>query len=56
MERSGPPADLSEDYAIKTPMAVICELLGGTPKEVDRVCPVLRGLEPEDSQLLSAGA
>jgi cytochrome P450 len=28
MERSGPPADLFEDYAIKTPMAVICELLG----------------------------
>lgn len=28
MERKGPPADLYEDYAIKTPMAVICELLG----------------------------
>jgi cytochrome P450 len=28
MERSGPPADLFEDYAVKTPMAVICELLG----------------------------
>ncbi|QBD75790.1 cytochrome P450 [Ktedonosporobacter rubrisoli] len=28
MERKGPPADLFEDYAIKTPMAVICELLG----------------------------
>lgn len=28
MERQGPPADLYEDYAIKTPMAVICELLG----------------------------
>ncbi|GHO50987.1 cytochrome P450 [Ktedonospora formicarum] len=28
MERSGPPADLFEDYAIKTPMTVICELLG----------------------------
>ncbi|QBD75792.1 cytochrome P450 [Ktedonosporobacter rubrisoli] len=28
MEHKGPPADLFEDYAIKTPMAVICELLG----------------------------
>lgn len=28
MEHKGPPADLYEDYAIKTPMAVICELLG----------------------------
>ena len=28
MERSGPPADLFDDYAIKTPMTVICELLG----------------------------
>lgn len=28
IERKGPPADLYEDYAIKTPMAVICELLG----------------------------
>lgn len=28
MERKGQPADLYEDYAIKTPMAVICELLG----------------------------
>lgn len=28
MERKGPPADLCEDYAIKTPMAVICTLLG----------------------------
>jgi cytochrome P450 len=28
MERSGPPADLLEDYAIKTPMAIMCELLG----------------------------
>ena len=28
MERSGPPADLFEDYAIKIPMTVICELLG----------------------------
>jgi cytochrome P450 len=32
MERSGPPADLFEDYAIKTPMTVICELLG-VPQE-----------------------
>ncbi|MGH2510325.1 MAG: cytochrome P450, partial [Ktedonobacteraceae bacterium] len=28
MERKGSPADLYEDYAIKTPMAVICDLLG----------------------------
>lgn len=28
MERRGAPADLFEDYAIKTPMAVICRLLG----------------------------
>ncbi|GCF08009.1 cytochrome P450 [Dictyobacter arantiisoli] len=28
MELKGQPADLYEDYAIKTPMAVICELLG----------------------------
>ncbi|HZR43695.1 MAG TPA: cytochrome P450 [Ktedonobacteraceae bacterium] len=28
MVRKGPPADLYEDYAIKTPMSVICELLG----------------------------
>jgi cytochrome P450 len=28
MERSGPPSDLFEDYAIQTPMTVICELLG----------------------------
>jgi cytochrome P450 len=28
MERSGSPADLFEDYAVKTPMTVICELLG----------------------------
>jgi len=28
MVRKGPPADLYEDYAIKTPMAVICDLLG----------------------------
>jgi cytochrome P450 len=28
MQRSGPPADLFEDYAIQTPMTVICEMLG----------------------------
>jgi cytochrome P450 len=28
IEYKGQPADLYEDYAIKTPMAVICELLG----------------------------
>jgi cytochrome P450 len=28
MEKKGAPADLFEDYAIKTPMAVICDLLG----------------------------
>ncbi|GHO92319.1 cytochrome P450 [Reticulibacter mediterranei] len=28
IERSGPLADLFEDYAVKTPMAVICRLLG----------------------------
>jgi cytochrome P450 len=28
MESKGPPADLFEDYAIKTPMTVICEMLG----------------------------
>jgi cytochrome P450 len=28
MERKGPPVDLFEDYAIQTPMTVICELLG----------------------------
>jgi cytochrome P450 len=28
MERSGPPADLFEDYAIQVPMTVICEMLG----------------------------
>ncbi|GCE30053.1 cytochrome P450 [Dictyobacter alpinus] len=28
MERKGPPADLLNDYAIQTPMTVICELLG----------------------------
>jgi cytochrome P450 len=33
MERKGPPADLFEDYAIKTPMAVICRLLGIPAKD-----------------------
>ncbi len=33
IERKGPPADLFEDYAIKTPMAVICELLGVPPED-----------------------
>lgn len=33
IERKGPPADLYEDYAIKTPMAVICELLGIPPED-----------------------
>lgn len=28
MERSGPPADLFEDYAIQVPMTVLCEMLG----------------------------
>jgi cytochrome P450 len=32
MERSGPPADLFEDYAIQTPMTVICDILG-VPRE-----------------------
>jgi len=32
IERKGAPADLFEDYAIKTPMAVICDLLG-IPRE-----------------------
>jgi len=32
MERKGPPADLFEDYAIQTPMTVICEMLG-VPRE-----------------------
>jgi cytochrome P450 len=32
IERSGPPADLFEDYAIQTPMTVLCELLG-IPRE-----------------------
>ncbi len=33
MERKGPPADLFEDYAIQTPMAVICEMLGVPQKD-----------------------
>ena len=32
IERKGAPADLYEDYAIQTPMTVICELLG-VPRE-----------------------
>ena len=32
MERKGAPADLFEDYAIQTPMTVICDLLG-VPRE-----------------------
>ncbi len=33
IERKGPPADLFEDYAIQTPMTVICELLGVPRKD-----------------------
>ncbi|GER90036.1 hypothetical protein KDW_41980 [Dictyobacter vulcani] len=33
MERSGPPADLFENYAIQTPMAVICDMLGVPAKD-----------------------
>lgn len=33
MERKGPPADLLEDYAVQTPMTVICELLGVPRKD-----------------------
>lgn len=33
MEQAGPPADLFEDYAIQTPMAVICEMLGVPAKD-----------------------
>jgi cytochrome P450 len=36
MERSGSPADLFEDYAIQTPMTVICELLG-VPREKEKL-------------------
>ena len=33
MEQAGPPADLFEDYAIQTPMAVVCEMLGVPAKD-----------------------
>lgn len=33
MEQKGPPADLFEDYAIQTPMTVLCELLGIPQKD-----------------------
>jgi cytochrome P450 len=33
MERKGPPVDLLDDYAIQTPMTVICELLGVPRKD-----------------------
>jgi cytochrome P450 len=33
IERSGPPADLFEDYAIQTPISVICEILGVPAKD-----------------------
>ncbi len=33
MEQAGPQADLFEDYAIQTPMAVICEMLGVPAKD-----------------------
>jgi cytochrome P450 len=33
IERKGQPADLYEDYAIQTPMTVICELLGVPRKD-----------------------
>jgi cytochrome P450 len=36
MEQAGPPADLFEDYAIQTPMTVICELLG-IPREDEKL-------------------
>jgi cytochrome P450 len=36
MERSGPPADLFEDYAIQVPMTVICEMLG-IPQEEEHL-------------------
>lgn len=35
MERSGPPADLFEDYAIQTPMTIICDMLG-VPQQDER--------------------
>lgn len=36
MEQAGPPADLFEDYAIQTPMTIICELLG-VPREDEQL-------------------
>jgi cytochrome P450 len=36
MERSGPPADLFEDYAIQVPMTVLCEMLG-VPREEEHL-------------------
>ncbi len=33
IEQAGPPADLFEDYAIQTPMAVVCEMLGVPAKD-----------------------
>lgn len=33
MERSGPPADLLENYAIQTPMTILCELMGIPPED-----------------------
>ena len=33
MEQKGPPADLFEDYAIQTPMTVLCELLNIPQKD-----------------------
>jgi cytochrome P450 len=36
MERSGPPADLFEDYAIQVPMTVLCEMLG-VPQQEERL-------------------
>ena len=36
MERSGPPADLFEDYAIQVPMTVLCEMLG-IPREEEKL-------------------
>ncbi len=36
MEHKGPPAELFEDYAIQTPMTVLCELLG-IPREEEKL-------------------
>lgn len=36
MEEAGPPANLFEDYAIQTPMTIICELLG-VPREDEQL-------------------